>query len=201
MRTRISFTGDVTLRAGLSILDASGTPASPEIEGAEVTLIALFGGIGLASDPITIFGATVLSASAGLGDIHIVVEDGDVTLGSIVDATGSVYLTDSHGQHPQRRRCRRRLTSPAKNAAWLGADAGISSIVHAGASRPQVAALEAEAGTGGIFIVDNTGVADDRRQLHPRSASASTLGATRSSPPPAQMTVENSIIAAVERRD
>ncbi len=191
----ISFTGDVTLRAGLSILDASGTPASPEIEGAEVTLIALFGGIGLASDPITIFGATVLSASAGLGDIHIVVEDGDVTLGSIVDATGSVYLTDTTGSILNGDAAGV-VDITAKNA-WLDADVGISSTSTL-ALTTAVAALEAEAGTGGISL-DNTGVMTIGGSfIHDGigiESGGNALIATTG-----QITVENSVIAALSAR-
>ena len=41
-----SFEGGVTLRAGESIVGPSTLPATAEIEGQYVTLIALFGGIG-----------------------------------------------------------------------------------------------------------------------------------------------------------
>jgi hypothetical protein len=191
----ISFTGGVTLRAGLSILDASGTPASPEIEGTQVTLTALFGGIGLASDPITIYGATILTASAGLGDIHIVVEDGDVTLASIVDKTGSVYLTDTTGSILNGEGAGI-VDITAKNA-WLNADVGISSTSTL-ALTTAVGALEAQAGTGGMTL-DNTGALTIGGSfIHDGigiSSGGNALIATTG-----QIIVENSIIAALSAR-
>ncbi|HET6237314.1 MAG TPA: hypothetical protein VFE41_20495 [Acetobacteraceae bacterium] len=190
-----SFTGDVTLRAGLSILDASGTPATPEIEGQQVTLTALFGGIGLASDPITIFNSTILTASAGMGDIHVVVEGGDVTLASIVDKTGSVYLTDTTGSILNGEGAGV-VDITAKNA-WLNADVGISSTSTL-ALTTAVGALEAQAGTGGISL-DNTGVLtiggsfihDGIGILSGGNALIATTG---------QIAVENSVIAALSAR-
>ncbi len=129
-----SFTGDVTLRAGLSILDASGTPSAPEIEGAEVTLTALFGGIGLASDPITIFDATRLTASAGVGDIHIVVEDGDVTVVQH-QRHDRVGLPDGHHrQHPERRRRRSGRHHGQERLAQC--QCGDQFLLHTGAYHP-----------------------------------------------------------------
>jgi hypothetical protein len=190
-----SFTGDVTLRAGLSILDASGTPTTAEIEGEQVTLTALFGGIGLASDPITIFDATVLTASAGMGDIHIVVEDGDVTIASIVDTTGSVYLTDTTGSILNGEGAG--VVDITARNAWLNADVGISSTSTL-ALTTAVGALEAQAGTGGISL-DNTGaltiggsfIHDGIGLLSGGNALLATTG---------PITVENSVIAALSTR-
>ncbi len=185
-----SFTGSVTLRAGLSILDASGTPSTPEIEGTQVTLTALFGGIGLASDPITIFKSTVLTASAGMGDINIDVTGGDVTIASIVDTTGSVYLTDSTGSILNGAAAG--VTDiVAKNAA-LDAQVGIGSSTTKRITT-QVGALEATSTTGDI-LVDNTGALTIGGSFDPSGGGIDSGGnATVTATGP--LTVENSIIA------
>jgi hypothetical protein len=185
-----SFTGGVTLRAGLSILDASGTPGTPEIEGSQVTLTSLFGGIGLISDVITIFNATVLTASAGMGDIHIQVTGGDVTIASIVDASGSVYLGDETGSILNGAAAG--VTDiVAKNAA-LGAEVGIGSSATKRVTT-QVGSLEALSATGDT-LVDNTGALTIGGSFYATGVGADAGGNVIITATGA-LTVENSIIA------
>ena len=151
-----SQTGDVTLRAGLSILDGTHNPTGTEVRGNNITLMALFGGIGAAGDPLGIIsqysGPGVLTASATLGNIYIVQTSGTVALNTVTDPGNSVFITALKGSI---------LNGAAAGVfnitamnAWLSASASI------GANGPridtQISVLEAKATTGDIYL-DNSG--------------------------------------------
>ncbi len=165
----ISSTGDVTLRSGLSMLDSNSASGALQIEGNNITLMALSGAIGTAANPLDIFGAlgTTLTASAGLGDIHISNLSGNLTLHTVTDTGGSVYLTSVSGAILNGGLAST-INIQATNA-WLMAD----TYIGASTTRitTQVAALEAQSvlndtyinnsgalKIGGTFIADALGV-------------------------------------------
>jgi hypothetical protein len=189
-----SITGDVTLRAGLSILDGSNSPTGTEVIGNNITLMALSGGIGLANDPLGIRSAYSaagdLTASANLANIYIVQTVGTVSLNTVTDPNRSVFITALQG------------------SILNGAAAGVTNITAANADliaqddigvsgdriTTQVAVLETDSITGDSEV-DNTGALSIGGSFTTNAAGAQAGGdmfITASSP----VTIVKSVYAA-----
>ena len=162
----LSQTGDVTLRAALSILDeasatydGSGLASlpNPDVFGRNITLTALSGGIGTAGNALDIIsgysGPGTLSASSGLGSIYVIQTSGDLSLGTVSTGAGqSAFITVPLGSivNGAAQGTKNVLSGTTQLFARdaIGSDA--SHITSA------VGALEAQSTTGSTWI-DNIG--------------------------------------------
>ena len=153
-----SLTGDVTLRAALSIFASdNASTTGPQVDGNNITLTATAGGIGVAGQSLNInsqySGAGVLTASSNLLNIYITEVSGDVVLNTITAGnTSAVFITDSNGNIING------ASAGVENIVAL--DAGLFAAGNIGASSKhiltQVSGLVSHSTTGSAWV-DNTG--------------------------------------------
>src|SRR5262249_14278284 len=148
---KISATGDVSLGAAGSILDADADAAN-DIEASALTLVANNGSIGAVDNPLEINAAAAVNVTAESG-VYLVDSD-DLLAGSIVAHHGDVDL----------RAGRSLLDGRDGDASNVGGNlihlqAGPSGSIGTTTNRLQVAAIQqasAQAG-GNVYLGSNSG--------------------------------------------
>ena len=150
--------GNVTLRAGLSILDGTGNPNGVEVTGTDITLMALFGGIGAAGDPLGLSSNStttpdLLTATATMGNIYVNQPNGTLDLNTISDPNNAVFITADNGSIYN-------AAVPPGTFNVVAADLWLSASGSIGTNTSridtEIAVLEAKATTGDVYV-DNSG--------------------------------------------
>src|SRR5208283_1762633 len=92
----VSTSGNVGLMANLSILNASGGIAA-EVTGADISLDAINGNIGIAGNDLDIKATGTLTSSS-YGNANIIQTDGDLSLNTVATVSGTAYISAPAGR-------------------------------------------------------------------------------------------------------